>query len=287
MIAILKKEMRAYFTSVAGYGFLAVLLLMAGLFFSVINVDGKLASFAYALNNCTVLFLILIPVLTMRLFAEEARQKTDQLLFTSPLRVSQIVTGKFLAALLLFLIGMGITVLLPFTLSLIGSIPTAEVASTYIGYILLGSCYIAVGLFISSLTENQIIAAVVTFAVLLLFLVMDMLVLAMPAGRLASAIFLGAIAAGISLALYTSTKNLWIAIGFFVLCAAAGTITFFANNLLFDGVIGQFMSWFSLLKRFDTFFSGIMNLSDVVYYVTFSIAFVFLTIHTIEKRRWK
>ena len=287
MVAIIKKEMRTYFTSVAGYGFLAVLLLMVGLFFTGINVDGGIANFSYVLNNCTVLFLILIPVLTMRLFAEETRQRTDQLLFTSPLTVGQIVTGKFLSALLLFVIGMAATMLLPFTLSLFGAIPTAEIAGTYIGYILLGSCYIAVGLFVSSLTENQIIAAVATFAVLLLFLVMDMLATSTPGDPRSSAIFLGAIALGLALALYGSTKSIWVAAIFFALCAIAGVIVYFTNSLLFDGVIAKFMTWFSLLKRFNTFFSGILSLGDIVYYVTFSFAFVFLTVHTIEKRRWK
>ena len=287
MVAIVKKELRTYFTSVAGYGFLAVFLLMVGLQFGSVNIDAKSLEFSRVLYNCTMPFLILIPVLTMRLFAEESRQKTDQLLFTSPLTIAQIVVGKFLAALLLFLIGMSVTTIFPFILSLYGSIPTAETITTYIGYILLGTCFIAVGVFISTLTENQITAAVATFAVLLLFLMMDSLALVMDTKHMASAIFLFAIAAGVSFVLYTSTKSKLITCIFFALCIAAGIIAYVANSQLFDGVIPKVMIWFSLLRRFNNFFAGILNIGDIVYYITFSFAFVFLTIHTIEKRRWK
>jgi len=286
MAAIIKKEMRAYFTSVAGYGFLTVLLFLTGLFFSIANVMAMNPYYGSTLNQSTLLFLILIPVLTMRLFAEETRQKTDQLLYTSPLTISQIVVGKFIAAMLLFLIGMGITTIFPLILSMYGLIPTAETIGAFTGYILLGACYIAVGIFVSSLTENQIIAAVATFAVLFLFIVMDALAASMPVSRSSSAIFLALVAGGISFMLYRSTKSKLVAIILFVLFAAGGVTAFLLNNLLFDGIITKVMNWFSLLKRFNNFMSGVLSISDIVYYVTFAFAFVFLTVNTIEKRRW-
>ena len=286
MSAIIKKEMRAYFTSVAGYGFLTVLLFLTGLFFSVINIASLNPYYSGTLNQSTILFLILIPVLTMRLFAEESRQKTDQLLYTAPLTIAQIVVGKFAAAMLLFLIGIGVTMLYPVIMSVYGLIPTAETVGAFVGFILIGACYIAVGIFISSLTENQIIAAVATFAVLFLFIVLDALAATMPVSRSSSAVFLALIAAGISFALYRSTKSKLVAIILFVLFAAGGTAAYFMNNLLFDGVITKVMNWFSLLNRLSNFMAGVLSVSDIVYYVTFAFAFVFLTVNTIEKRRW-
>ena len=286
MTAIIKKEMRAYFTSVAGYGFLTVLLVLTGMFFSIANIMGLNPYYAYTLNQSTILFLILIPVLTMRLFAEESRQKTDQLLYTAPLTVAQIVVGKFVAAMLLFLTGMVITMIFPLIMAFYGRIPTAETIGAFTGFILLGACYIAVGIFISSLTENQIIAAVATFAVLFLFIILDGLAVSMPVSRSSSAIFLALVAAGLSFIMYRSTKSKLVAIILFVLLAAGGTTVYFINNLLFDGVITKVMNWFSLLNRFGNFMEGVLSISDIVYYVTFAFAFVFLTVNTIEKRRW-
>jgi len=287
MTAIIKKEMRTYFTSVSGYGFLAVLLLMTGLFFGGMNVDAGNPYYASTLSQCTILFLILIPVLTMRLFAEEARQKTDQLLYTSPLKVSHIVVGKFLSAVFLFLIGMGITLLFPFIMTIYGRIPVAETVGVFIGYILLGICYISVGIFISSLTQSQVIAAVATFAVLFIFLLMDSLASTAPVTREASAIFIGAAIIGLALIVYTSTKSKLVGGIFGAVCAAGAVGAYFMNNLLFDGVIAKVLRWFSLLNRFSNFQAGVLDLGDIVYYVTFAFAFVFLTVNTIEKRRWK
>jgi len=287
MLAILKKEMRTYFTSVSGYGFLAVLLLMTGLFFGLVNIDSGNPYYAGTLQQCTILFLILIPVLTMRLFAEEARQKTDQLLYTSPLTVTEIVVGKYLSAVILFLIGMAITTIFPVIMAMHGKLPVAETVGAFLGFILLGVCYISVGVFISSLTESQVIAAVATFAALFLFIIMDALAAAAPVTRESSAIFLGICAVGLSFVAYTSTKSKLVGIIFFVLCAIGGTVAFFVNSLLFDGVITKVLNWFSLLNRFQNFQVGVLDVSDIVYYITFAFAFVFLTVNTIEKRRWK
>ena len=287
MAAIIKKEMRTYFTSVTGYGFLAVLLIVMGFYFGINNLDTKRTLFGVTLSSCTMLFMLLIPVLTMRLFSEEARQRTDQLLFTSPLKISYIVIGKFLSAFFLFLIGMGITLLFPLILTFYGKISLSETAAAYIGYILLGACLIAVGVFISSLTESQMTAAVVSMAVLYAFFLLQNIITTLPATRQSSMVFLAAIAAALTFVVYDSTKKKLVAIVFAAACVLAGIIVFIANPALYDDVIRRTLGWFSLLARLSNFFNSVLSLADIVYYVSFAAAFIYLTINGLEKKRWK
>lgn len=287
MIPIIKKEMRTYFSSMTGYIFLCFLILLTAIFYVIVNVFSLSPAYQNVLSNTNFMFLILIPTLTMRLFAEEARQKTDQLLYTSPLTVNQIVIGKFLSAFTLLLIGMGITLLFPLMISRFGTLPTPQIAGAYLGYLLLGACFIAVGIFISSLTENQIIAAVATFAVLFIFFIIDGVANSMPTDRTTSFVFLALLILLFSYILYDSTKSIAAGAITVVICAAASVVAFLVNNLIFDGLIVKVLRWFSLLTRFSNFNNGVLNLTDITYYITFSIAFVYLTINTIEKRRWK
>ncbi len=287
MTSIIKKELRTYFTSMAGYVFLGFLVLLTAIYFSLINVLQLYPDYSYVLSGTVIMFLILIPTLTMRLFAEEAKQKTDQLLFTSPLTVNQIVIGKYLSALFLFLIGMVITMLFPLIISNFGTIPVAQIAGAYIGYILLGACFISVGLFVSVLTDNQIVAAVATFVSIFLFYIMNGLAQSLPADRVSSIVFLLVVIAGLCFLVFDSTKNIAATIIMGVLCLAILAVVFFVNNLLLDGVMYKVLSWFSLMSRFENFNKGILNISDIVYYITFSMAFIYLTINVIEKRRWR
>ena len=287
MLPIYRKEMRMYFTQMIGYIFLTFLILLTGLFFSFVNVFSSNPNYYQVLSNTTIFFLILVPTLTMRLFAEEARHKTDQLLFTSPLTVRQIVIGKFLAALTLFLIGMGVTVLFPLILSFYGTIPVAQIAGAYLGYILLGVSYIAVGLFISVLTDNQIIAAVATFAALFVLNIMDALAQIMPSTTTASLIFVALLVLAAAAVLYSSTKNA-LAAGIVGILGAGGVAGLYLfNNLIFDGIIVKSLKWLSVYTRFINLMNGILNVSDIVYYVSFITLFIYMTVNVIEKRRWR
>ena len=287
MISIYKKEIRSYFTTMTGYVFLGFLVLLMAIFFSMINVTGLNPNYAIVLSNCAILFLILIPTLTMRLFAEETRQKTDQLIFTSPISVGQIVIGKFLAAFSLFVLGLLITCIFPMIITRFGELPFAATAGAYVGYLLLGTCFIAAGLLISALTENQVIAAVGTFAMLFIFYILNSLAQAMPADPLSSLVFVAILILALAFVVYDSTKNIYAAgivavVGFVVI-----GVLFAINNLLFDNLIYKVLVWFSVLSRFSNFNAGIFDLTDIVYYITFTLAFIYLTINVIEKRRWR
>lgn len=169
MLAIIKKELRQYFSSPIGYVFIAVFMLISGFFFWLQNILSMTANMNGFFSQMTIVFLFMIPFLTMRLVAEEKSSGTDKLLFTAPLTTFQIVMGKAIAAFAVFGITILCMLIYPITLLLYydGALAWGVIISNYLGFFFVGSAYIAIGLFISSLTENQIISAVVTFATLL------------------------------------------------------------------------------------------------------------------------
>ncbi len=233
MWAVFKREAESFFLSPVGYVFMGFFLLISGYFFTVSNIFTMNANFNTVLGNIIFLFMMLVPVLTMRLLSEERKTKTDQLLLTSPVPLLSIVLGKYMAAVFVFLITLLITSIYPIILFIYGSPALGEILGGYLGFFLMGCTFIAIGLFVSSLTENQLTAYIATFAVLLLLWLMDWI-----------------------------TPNL--------------------NNM----IIVQILEWLSILKRFNDFGMGILSLSPIVYYISFSAVFVFLTMRVMEKRRW-
>jgi len=287
MTAIYKKEMRAYFSHMMGYIFLAILILIIAIGFALGNVLSLSANFHRALENATTFFFVLIPILTMRLFSEEARQKTDQLIFTSPLSVLSIVAGKFLAAFSLFMLATAATLIMPIMLSRFGDVPVAQVAGTYIGFALIGAACIAVGVFISVLTDNQIIAAVITVAAVFIMFIINAVAVIMPTTTFASFMFVLAIIAAVVAVWYNATRKIVAtAIVAVIALAIAGGLYMF-NNLIFDGIIVRVLLWFSIFGRFENFSRGILNINDIVYYISFSALFLYMTVNVIEKRRWR
>ena len=287
MTAIYKKEIRTYFTHMMGYIFLAFMLLLVGIWFSMISISGQNSNFHMVLSNITMFFFILIPVLTMRLFSEEARQKTDQLLFTSPLSVMQIVLGKFLAATTLFLISVAVTAVFPLMVMNYGSLPVSQIMGTYIGFFLIGMACIAVGVFISVLTDNQIIAAIATVGAVFVMFIIEAIALSMPTTTFASLIFVGVIVLAVAAIWYNSTKNVMAVLVVAALGLGIAGGLYLANNLFFDGIIVRTLLWLSIYSRFNNFAMGILNLNDIVYYISFSALFIYLTANVIEKRRWR
>jgi len=287
MLAIYKKELRAYFSHMMGYVFMAFMLLVIAIGFALNNVRGLSANFQFALDGTMIFFFILIPVLTMRLFSEEARQKTDQLIFTSPLSVLSIVVGKFFAALSLFIIATSASVVMPIMLSRFGELPMNQIIGTYVGFILVGAACIAVGVFISVLTDNQIIAAVITIGAIFVMFIMTSIAVIVPTTLWASFIFVLLIIAAVVGVWYNATRNIIAtAVVAVVALAIAGGLYYF-NNLIYDGLIVRVLLWFSLFGRFQSFSRGILNINDIVYYVSFSALFVYMTVNVIEKRRWR
>lgn len=167
MYAIFKREFKTYFSSPLGYVFLAVFYVLAGLFFVINNILSGTANMSGVFSSITIICIFLVPVLTMRLLSEDKKQKTDQLLLTSPVSLGNIVLGKFLAAFAIYAIGLSCTVVYAFVLAVFVNIEVWVIVGSLFGMLLLGASFIAIGMFISNLTENQLIAAVLSICVIL------------------------------------------------------------------------------------------------------------------------
>ncbi|TCL76723.1 ABC-2 type transport system permease protein [Hydrogenispora ethanolica] len=286
MGAIIKRELRAYFGTTIGYIFLGFFLLVAGIFFTMVNLLPANPDFNGTLSTINFVFMLVVPVLTMRLFAEESRQKTDQLLFTSPLSLTRIVLGKYFAALTVFLCALLITGLYPLLLNFFGSMATGRIIGGYLGFFLLGACFIAVGLFISSATENQVSAAVITFSALLFCWMAELIAPALPDSGASGLVFMGLVVLGVAWLLFHITRDRYLP--FLAGAAGAGSLAlvYWLAPGWYDGIVSKVLDWFSLYKRYHNFAQGNLTLGGLVYYLTFATAFVFLTVRQIEKRRW-
>ena len=249
---IYKKEMRLYFTSPIAWVILTIFLFIAGYFFYSIFAFFTLASMQSAMNpamardlnvtdsvlrplfsNVSVILLLLMPLVTMRLFAEERRSGTIELLLTYPVRDGAVLLGKYLAGLTLYAMMLAMTLFYPLLVAYFARVEWGPLATGYLGLLLMGATFLAVGIFASSLTENQIVASIITFGVLLMFWVIGW-----------SSDYLG-------------------------------------------GTWGRVLSHLSLIEHFDSFAKGVIDTRDVLYYFDFTIVALFLTLRSLEARRWK
>lgn len=286
MKTILDKEFKAYFTSPIGYVFMAFFLLIFGFYFTAINIYNSYGDYTNVLAALSSLLLFAIPLVTMRLLSEEKKNRTDQLLLTSPIHVKDIVLGKYFAAVSLFAITLIITMVQPAILMFFGNIPVGKILTCYLGYFLLGATLIAISLFISALTENQIISAIASIGLFLFLMLIDGLAILIPKQRISSLVFLIIIVVLITLFIYFSIKDFYISgiIGLLGICGVV--VTYNLNGSLFDGLCTKILQWFSLFSRFENFTYGLLDIGAIVYYLSFIFIFLFLTNQTIEKRRW-
>lgn len=287
MIAVFVRELKSFYQTITGFIFMGFFLLLSGIFFVFNNLIPQSPNFNGVLGSITFIFLVVVPILTMRLLSEEQRQKTDQLLITSPLGITNMVLGKYFAAQAVFLSTLVITLVYPILLDTVGYPVWSEIIGGYIGFFLLGSAFIAVGLYVSSLTDNQVIAAVVTFSALLIMWIIDALQQGLPADPVSGMIFAGLLVAGVATFLYFTTKNWPVTVAAAVVGGGVVALFYFLDPANYDGFIVRVLRWFSLLERYQEFNLGILALSPIVYYVSFIAVFIFLTVRVIEKRRWK
>lgn len=286
MFAIYKKELKNYFINMTGYIFIGFMLAVTGIFTTLINLMSTYPSFENVLSNITIVFLLIIPILTMRSVAEERHSKTDQLLYSLPVSVTQIVLAKYLAMFTVFLIPVGIIGLYPLILSIFGTVYLGTAYGALLGFTLLGGALIAVGMFMSSLTESQVIAAVTSFGVIFAMYLMSAIASLIPAGAMASLVAFAVVVLIFAGVVYSLTKNSTVA----GITAAAGAFIlagiYFINSSIFDGLFANVLNWLSVFDRFSTFTTGLFDLTSVVYYVSLIILFVFGTVQSVEKRRW-
>jgi len=286
MIAVLSRELRTYFQTPTGYIFMGLFLLVSGFFFTLGNLISGSSYFTSFLQSILFIYLLAIPLLTMRLLSEERRQKTDQLLLTSPITVTDIVLGKFFAAFIVFLLTLLVTVLYAVVVGIFGDLAVWQTVGGYIGFSLLGASFISVGILISAVSESQVSAAFFTFFALLLIWFLNLVKSVAPIDPVSSTIFAAVVVVGLAAFFFANTKS-WIASGAVVIVGAATIVVLhlFSPNV-FDGLIAEVLDWFSLLERFDAFTLGLVKMEEVVFYLSFTSIFLFVTVRLIEKRRW-
>jgi len=286
MRAIIGRELRNYFQTPIGYIFMGLFLLVAGFFFVIGNLTSGSSYFSSFLGSILFLYLFAVPLLTMRLLSEERRQRTDQLLLTSPITVPQIVLGKFFAAFVVFMMTLVVTVLYALVIGIWGDLAIWQTVGSYIGFMLLGSSFIAVGVLVSAASENQASAAFFSFFALLVIWLINLIQGVAPTSEFSGVIFAAAALLAIAIFFYSNTKS-WIATGVIaVIGAAVIVILYFVAREVFAGLIVEVLNWINLLERYDGFTMGIVKLEEVVFYLSFTSVLLFLTVRIIEKRRW-
>jgi ABC-2 type transport system permease protein len=287
MLAVFLREVQSYFQAITGFIFLGLFLLFAGIIFALANLwpPGS-TDFRNTLTFLNFMFLVAVPILTMRLLSEEARQKTDQLLLTSPVSLTGVVVGKFLAALALFTAALAVTGIFPAFLGTAGLIVGSEIFCAYLGVFLLGASLISIGLFVSSLTDNPVSAALLTFGAILFVWALDWLLQALPRDRVASLVFLLLLSVLAAIFVVTTTKNWWVAAAVGVAAVAASVLGYTLAPESYDGLMVHVLVWFSLVARYGSFSRGVLAVGPILYYVSFVATFLFLTVRVIDKRRW-
>ena len=286
MQAIFKREFKSYFNTMTGPVFTAVLIAFTGIFFVAYNMVQGYPYFSASLSSATVVLLILVPVLTMRSFAEDRKLKTDQLILTSPVTVNQIVFGKYLSMLAVLAIPCIFMIAGPLLIKAYGGTALASDLLAIVEFFLLGAAYISIGMFISSLTENQVIAAVGTIAVLLLLQLSDSMSSILPSSSFGSYVCFFVLILLAALLVYYLTKNVFLSCGVGVAGIAALTIIYLLKKSSFSGLIGSVISSLSLVSRFQTITQQSFDLSTIIYFLSIIALFVFLTVESIQKRRW-
>ena len=287
MTAIYKRELASYFNSMVGWLFTAVLTVFIGIYFFVYNLFNGYPYFSLSLSYTLFIFMVIIPVLTMRSMAEERRSKTDQLLLTAPVSVAGVVLGKYLAMLTVFALPTAIACLCPLIIALNGSSFLLADYGTIFAFFLLGAVEIAVGLLISALTESQLIAAVGTFGILLVLYLWEGLVSFLPSDAAGSLLGLLAILVLVSLLLHALSNNWKVTAGTFVVGAGVIAGFYIKDSSAFAGLLPDVLGRFSLIGAFDVFVSDhVFDLRAILLYLSLSALLVFLTVQVVQRRRW-
>jgi ABC-2 type transport system permease protein len=254
--AIFKREFAAYFRSPMGFVIFAIFMALFGLYYGVLILQSYI-DMVGVISFIQYFLFAIIPIMTMRIFSEDRKTGTEVLLFTSPARTLEIVIGKYLAALALFCLMTSGTFIHVLITALYGGMLEINVLGAYIGFVFLGAAYIAIGIFASALTENQIIAAIISFVIIFAMTILDI----------------------VASTLGTVSASLLSNLNFF------GWLT--ATQI--DNVgkaITSGIQWLNPSTRISNYLSGIFEITPLLFFLSLIAAFIFLTNRIIEKRRW-
>lgn len=287
MLAIYKRELRSYFQSMIGCVFVAFLVAFTGIYFMAYNLNAGYPYFSYTLSGSLIVFLVGIPLITMKSFSEERKNKTDQLLLTAPVGIGKVVLGKYLAMVSVLAVPNLIFCLFPLIIKLQG---TAYLKVDYISigvFFLLGCVYIAIGMFLSSLTESQIIAFITTFGVLLGLYLWDGILSFLPSSAISGMVGILILITIVAAYIQHMTGNWILSGGIELIGAAVCIVTYILKSSLFENMLTKVLGNLALANVFtDITSKSIVDISGIVLYLSIIVVFIFLTVQAIQKRRW-
>lgn len=286
MKAVFRHELSSYFSGVTGYVFGAFLLLFAGIYTMVYNLQSGLTNFEYVFGNLSFVYLIAVPILTMRVLAEERRQKTDQLLYSLPITMTQVVVGKYAAMLVMLLIPTATICVYPVVLSSFGNVYLPASFGSAVGFYFLGAALIAIGMFISSLTESQAVAAGLCFVVMLINYYISSLASYVSTTAFSSFAAFVVLVLVFTLIFYLMTKNSSASMLVGIVLGGLLLVAYVFSSASFEGLFPQIMEEVSLFERFYGIVDGVFDLTSLVYFLSVIGVFIFLSVQSLEKRRW-
>lgn len=286
MGAIFRHELRNYFHSLTAYVFGTFLLAVVGLGSVLYNLQAAVSNFEFVLSFASIIFVVIVPILTMRTMAEERRQRTDQLLYSLPITITQVVLGKYLALLVVYLIPLAVISLYPLLFSQFGDVYLPTSYGSLFAFFLMGAALLAVGMFLSSLTDNQGFAAGIGVAAILLNYYSVSLAEYTSSTAMGSLIALYVIALLLGVVIHNLTRNENLAYGVTLVLITALSVAYFVNSSAFEGLLPDIMTKLSLFRQFNSFVNGAFDLTAIVYYVSVMGFFLFLSVQSMEKRRY-
>ena len=286
MTAIFLREFKGYFNSMLGWVLTGVMLLFGGLYFTAVNLQGGYTDLSYTLYSFIIVLLIFVPLLCMRSFAEEKRSRTDQLLLTSPVSIPGIVMGKYLSLLAMFAVPLGVYALYPLLMKALGAANFAASYSGLLAYFFLGAALIAVCMYLSTLTENQIVAALSGFGVLLVCYLMPAIQTLFTAGSSLALVVFAIILGAASLVIGLRSRSLVLGGGVFAVGCIALAVLFSVRSAALTTAFSAVLGALALFEPFLNFVNGLFDVTALVYYAGVAGLFLFLTGQALEKRRW-
>ena len=286
MIAVFKHELRNHFHSLSAYVFGAFLLVFVGIGAMRYNIWAAVSNFEYVLSFGSLVFVVIVPVLTMRVIAEERRQKTDQLLYSLPITTFQVIMGKYLALLVLYLIPLAVISIYPLIFAHFGEVYLPTSYGSILAFFIMGAALIALGMFISSLTDNQGLAAGIGVAVILFNYYSASLSEYVSGSAFGSVVALLVLILVLGAVVRYITRNENLAYAICIVLTVGVAVLFYADSAALEDLLPDMMRALSLFDRFNTFVNGVFDMTAIVYYLSVIIFFLFLSVQSLEKRRY-
>lgn len=287
MLAIYKRELKSYFQSMVGPVFVAFLIAFTGIYFMAYNMTAGYPYFSYTLSGSLIVFIVGIPLITMRSFSEERKNKTDQLLLTAPVSLGQVVLGKYLAMVTVIAVPNVIFCIFPL---IIKSQGTAYLTVDYLSilvFFLLGCVYAAIGMFLSALTESQIIAFISTFGILLVLYLWDGILAMLPGSAVSGLVGVLVLLTVVAFYIWRMTENVVLSGGIELIGVIAGIVVYMVKSEVYENLLSDSLGKLAIANVFTGITSNsIVDITGIALYLSFIAVFVFLTVQAIQKRRW-